>query len=105
MSGTCSATVSCLSAKVEERTQREFEVKTSYINLFGIDSNQSQRIDDSPSSPRRRKKRQLEDREDRHAVEDNDDIDDEDDNSEAAAATATEGEGSARRGSSGGRNT
>ena len=80
MSGTCSATVSCLSPpKVEERTQREFEVKTSYINLFGIDSNQSQRSDDSPSSPRQRKKRRLEDREDRHAVEDNDDIDDEDD--------------------------
>ena len=46
-----------VTAKVEERTQREFEVKTSYINLFGIDSNQSQRSDDSPSSPRQRKKR------------------------------------------------
>ena len=48
-----------VTAKVEERTQREFEVKTSYINLFGIDSNQSQRSDYSPSSPRQRKKRQL----------------------------------------------
>ena len=80
-------------SKVEERTQREFEVKTRYINLFGIDSNQSQRSDDSPSPPRRRKKRRLEDREDRHAEV------------SEAVATATEGEGSARRGSSGSRNT
>ena len=34
--------------KVEERTQAELEVVTSYVDLFGIDSSQSQRSDDSP---------------------------------------------------------
>jgi len=48
--------------KAEERTQAELEVMTSYIDLFGIDSSQSQRSDDPPSPPRRCKKRRLEDR-------------------------------------------
>ena len=39
--------------KAEERTQAELEVMTSYIDLFGIDSSQSQRSDDPPSPPRR----------------------------------------------------
>jgi hypothetical protein len=64
--------------KAEKRTQAELEVATSYVDLFGIDSSQSQRSDDPPSPPRRRKKRRSEDREDRHAVEDDDGIEDDD---------------------------
>jgi hypothetical protein len=60
--------------KAEERTQVELEMATSYIDLYGIDSSQSQRSDDPPSPPRRRKKRLSEDREDRHVVDN--DIDD-----------------------------
>ena len=67
--------------KGEERTQAELEVATSYVDLFEIDSSQSQRSDDPPSPPRRqRKKRHPEDREDRRQVEvDNDDDDNDDD--------------------------
>ena len=63
--------------KAEEWTQAELGVATSYIDLYGIDSSQSQRSDDPPSPPRRRKTRRSEDREDRHAVDD--DIDDDGD--------------------------
>ena len=63
--------------KAEERTQAELEVATSYVDLFGIDSSQSQRSDDPPSPPHRRKKRRSDDRGDRHVVDD--DIDDDDD--------------------------
>jgi hypothetical protein len=62
--------------KAEERTQAELEVATSYVDLFGIESSQSQRSDDPPSPPRRCKKRRSDDNEDRHAVDDN--IDDND---------------------------
>jgi hypothetical protein len=44
--------------KAEERTQAELEVATSYVDLFGINSSQSQRSDGPPSPPcRQRKKR------------------------------------------------
>jgi hypothetical protein len=43
--------------KAEERTQAELEVATSYVDLFGIDSSQSQRSDDPPSPPPRRHKK------------------------------------------------
>jgi hypothetical protein len=72
----CDCIVLVTVRKAEERTQAEFEVVSSYVDLFGIDSSQeSQRSDDPPSPPpRRRKKRRSEDR---HAVDD--DIDDDDD--------------------------
>jgi hypothetical protein len=74
----CNCIVIVTVRKAEERTQAELEVGTSYVDLFGIDSSQSQRSDDPPSPPRRRKKRRSEDREDsRHAVAS--DIDDDDD--------------------------
>jgi len=57
----CDCIVIVTVRKAEERTQAELEVATSYINLFGIDSSQSQRSDDPPSPPRRRKKRRSED--------------------------------------------
>jgi hypothetical protein len=72
----CDCIVIVTVRKAEERTQAELEVATSYVDLFGIDSSQSQRSD-PPSSPRRRKKRRAEDKEDsRHAVDDDDDDDD-----------------------------
>ena len=50
--------------KAEERTQVELEVESSYMDLFGVDSSQSQRSDgDPPSPPPRRCKK----REERHA--------------------------------------
>jgi hypothetical protein len=71
----CDCIVIVTVRKAEERTQAELEVTTSYVDLFGINSSQSQRSDDPPSPPpRRRKKRRSEDR---HAVDD--DIDDDDD--------------------------
>ena len=77
----CDCIVIVTVRKAEERTQAELEVATSYVDLFGIDSNQSQRSNDPPPSPprRRRKKRRSEDREDRRRVEDDED-DDNDDN-------------------------
>jgi hypothetical protein len=72
----CNCIVIVTVRKAEERTQAELEVATSYVDLFGIDSSQSQRSDDPPSPPRcRRKKRRSEDREDRRQVEDNNDND------------------------------
>ncbi len=47
----CNCIVIVRVRKAEERTQAEVEVATSYINLYGIDSSQSQR-DDPPSPPR-----------------------------------------------------
>jgi hypothetical protein len=59
----CDCIVIVTVRKAEERTQAELEVATSYVDLFGIDSSQSQRSDDPPSPPRRRrKKRRSEDR-------------------------------------------
>ena len=76
----CDCIVLVTVKKAEERTQAELEVGTSYVDLFGIDSSQSQRSDDPPSPPRRRRnKRRSEDRrEDRRKVED-DEYDDNDD--------------------------
>ncbi len=72
----CDCIVIMTVRKAEERTQAELEVATSYVDLFGIDSSQSQRSD-PPSPPRRRKKRRAEDMEDsRHAVDDDIDYDD-----------------------------
>ncbi len=49
----CDCIVLVTVKKAEERTQAELEVGTSYVDLFGIDSSQSQRSDDPPSPPRR----------------------------------------------------
>jgi hypothetical protein len=81
----CDCIVLVTVKKAEKRTQAEVEVETSYVDLFGIDSSQSQRSDDPPSPPPcRLKKRHSEDREVSHAVDgddgddDDNDIDDED---------------------------
>jgi hypothetical protein len=77
----CNCIVIVTVRKAEERTQADLEVGTSYVDLFGIDSSQSQRSDDPPSPPRcRRKKRRSEDREDRRHVEDDEDDDNDGDN-------------------------
>ena len=89
----CDCIVIVTVRKAEERTQAELEVATSYVDLFGIDSSQSQRSDDPPSSPRcRRKKRRSEDREDRRQVEDDDD-DDNDDNDDDGGGKRGGGDG------------
>ncbi len=76
----CDCIVIVTVRKAEERTQAELEVAISYVDLFGINSSQSQRSDNPPSSPRhRRKKRRSEDREDRRQVEDDNDHDNDDD--------------------------
>ena len=59
----CDCIVIVTVRKAEERTQAELEVATSYVDLFGIDSSQSQRSDGPPSPPPRRRKK----REERHA--------------------------------------
>ena len=46
----CDCIVLVTVKKAEERTQ-VVEVETSYVDLFGIDSSQSQRSDGPPSSP------------------------------------------------------
>jgi hypothetical protein len=80
--------------KAKERTQVELEVSTSYADLFGIDSSQSQRSDDPPSPPRcRRKKRRSEDREDRRQVEDDEDDDNDDDNNGGDKQGGGDGDG------------
>ena len=77
----CNCIMLVIVKKAEERTQAELEVGTSYVNLFGIDSSQSQRSDNPPSPPRCRcKKRRSEDRDDRRKVEDDEDDDNDDDN-------------------------
>ena len=59
----CNCIVRVTVKKAEERTQAELEVATSYVDLFGTDSSQSQRSDDPPSPHcPRRKKRHSEDR-------------------------------------------
>ena len=83
----CDCIVIITGRKAEERTQAELEVVTSYVDLFGIDSSQSQRSDDPPSPPHRRKKRRSEDRENsRHAVAS--DIDDDDDGGSVRVITS-----------------
>jgi hypothetical protein len=89
----CDCIVIVTVRKAEERMQAELEVSTSYVDLFGIDSSQSQRSDNPPSPPcRRRKKRRLEDREDRRQVEDDDD-DDNDDNDDDGGGKRGGGDG------------
>jgi hypothetical protein len=99
----CDCIVIVTVRKAEERTQAELEVATSYMDLFGIDSSQSQRSDDPPPSPppRRRKKRRSEDREDRRRVEEDED-DDNDDNDDGGGkrggGDGNEGGGKRKRG-------
>ena len=60
----CDCIVLVTVRKAEERTQAELEVKSSYMDLFGVDSSQSQsQRSDPPSPPPRRRKK----REERHA--------------------------------------
>jgi hypothetical protein len=53
----CDCIVIVTVRKVEEQTQAELVVATSYVDLFGIGSSQSQRSDGPPSPPRRRRKK------------------------------------------------
>ena len=60
----CDCIVLVTARKAEERTQAELEVESSYMDLFGVDSSQSQsQRSDPPSSPPCRCKK----REERHA--------------------------------------
>ena len=96
----CDCIVIVTVRKAEERTQAELEVATSYMDLFGIDSSQSQRSDDPPPSPpcRRRKKRRSEDREDRRQVEDDEDDDnDGDDGGGKRGGGGDDGDGGGRK--------
>ena len=68
----CNCIVLVTAKKAEERKQAEIEVGTSYVDLYRIDSSQSQRSDNPPSPPHRRKKKHSEDREDVHSVDDDD---------------------------------
>ena len=90
--------------KAEERTQVELEVATSYVDLFRIDSSQSQRSDDPPSPlvDARRDDQMIGRIGTRWTTTSTTTTMAE---VSEAAAMATEGGGSARRGSSGGRNT
>jgi hypothetical protein len=67
----CDCIVIVTVKKAEKRMQAELEVVTSYVDLFGIDSSQSQRSDGPPSPPcRRRMKRPPPSA--RHKVDDED---------------------------------
>jgi hypothetical protein len=57
----CDCIVLVTVKKAEEKMQAELEVGTSYVDLFGIDSSQSQRSDDPPSPPRRQRKKRIRD--------------------------------------------
>jgi hypothetical protein len=93
----CDCIVIVTVRKEEERTQAELEVATSYVNLFGIDSSQSQRSEDPPPSPprRRRKKRRSEDRdrEERRRVEDDEDDSNDDDDDGGGKQGGSGGDG------------
>ena len=53
----CDCIVIVTVRKAEEWTQAKLEVATSYVDLFGIDSSQSQRSDGPPSPPHRQRKK------------------------------------------------
>ena len=80
--------------KAEERTQAELEVESSYMDLFGVDSSQSQsQRSDPPSPPPRRCKK----REERHAhnvKSSSEEVYDEDGNSEDSDGGGKRGGGS-----------
>ena len=59
----CDCIMLVMVRKAEEWTQAKLEVESSYMDLFGVDSSQSQRSDGPPSPPPRRHKK----REERHA--------------------------------------
>jgi hypothetical protein len=61
----CDCIVLVTVRKTEEQTQAKLEVESSYVNLFRINSSQSQRSDGPPSPPPCRHKK----REERHAVD------------------------------------
>ena len=67
----CDCTVIVTLQRAETRVIAELEVKTSFVDLFGIDSSQSQ--DDPLSPPPRCRKRKLEER---HKVYDKNKSDD-----------------------------
>ena len=51
--------------KAKEQAKAELEAESSFVDLFGLDSSQSQRSDAGPPSPPcRRRKRRLEERHD-----------------------------------------
>jgi hypothetical protein len=77
----CDCIVIVTVRKAEERTQVELEVATSNVDLFGIDSSQSQRSDGPPSPPPRRRKKRPPPAA-RHKVDDDDNDDDDDDDEE-----------------------
>ena len=52
----CDCIVLVTVKKADERTQAEVELESSYVDLFGINSSQSHRRDDTLSPPRRHKK-------------------------------------------------
>ena len=63
--------------KAKEQANAELEAESSFVDLFGLDSSQSQRSDAGPPSlPHQRRKRRLEERHD--VVNDNEDGGDDD---------------------------
>ena len=93
--------------KVEERTQAELEVATSYVDLFGIDSSlESKRSNDPPSLLLTNARREIRGTQwttrrsysPRRTTRTTTVV-------EASEAVAAEGGGSAKRGSTGGRNS
>jgi hypothetical protein len=107
----CDCIVLVTIKKAEERTQAKLEVESSYINLFRIDSSQSQsqRSDCPPSPPPRQRKK----REKMHVLDYSEDeeqfpeevVEDSDDDGGGKRGGGVGGGGSARRGSSVCRNT
>ena len=73
----CDCIVLVTVRKAEERTQAELEVESSYMDLFGVDSSQSQRSEGPPSpTPCRCKKREERDV---HAVDSSSEEEDDED--------------------------
>ncbi len=69
----CNCIVLITVQSAENHVVSELEVKSSFVDLFGVDSSQSQ--DDPPTSPPQRRKRKSEER---HEVEDENDSNDDD---------------------------
>jgi hypothetical protein len=69
----CNCIIIITAKKVEERAKAKLEVESNYVDLFGIDSSQSQ--NNPPNPPSRRRKRLLEERQE---VDDGNEDEDED---------------------------
>jgi hypothetical protein len=89
----CDCIVLITVQSAENRVANELEVKSGYVDLFGVNSSQSQ--DNPPTPPPHRRKRKLEER---HEVDDeNESKDDDGDGGKQGGGYANSGRGGGKR--------